>query len=112
MDGQAEKRQLPRYPVEFPVTCRIRGQQQQGRALNLSRGGVLVSTADLLPVGAFAEVSLVVPDGEVIQFKGIVRHTTQEMGMGIEFLEILPNHQARIAAYLDSLRLAPASDAN
>ena len=103
MDAEAHKHRPERYPVDFGVVCRFRGQEQQGRALNLSRGGVLVSTPDLLPVGIFAEVSFAVPGAESIQFKGIVRHASQERGTGVEFLEVLPRHRARLAAYLDAL---------
>ncbi|MBI4463216.1 MAG: PilZ domain-containing protein, partial [Acidobacteria bacterium] len=70
MDAKSEKRVLARYPVDFGVICRSKGQEQPGRALNLSRGGVLVSTPNLIPAGKLIEVTLTVLNGELIQFKG------------------------------------------
>ena len=109
MNGQSDKRVLERHPVDFMVVCLCRGQQQQGRALNLSSGGVLVTTPSLIPVGSLTEISLAVAGGELFQFKGIVRHNSQDLGMGIEFVEVLPQHQARLVAYLDVLGSAQGS---
>ena len=112
MDARADKRQAPRYPVNFQVVCRSKGQDLPGRALNLSRGGVLVTTPGLLTAGMLIEVSLAVPGTEAIQFKGIVRYASQDMGMGVEFLEVLPHHQDRFTAYLNQLAIVPGLVAN
>ena len=73
MDGHTEKRLLERYRVDLGVVCRSKGQEHPGRALNLSRGGVLVATGSLVPVGTLTEVILAMAGAEVLQFKGIVR---------------------------------------
>ena len=103
MNGPSDKRVLVRYPVDFLVVCRCRGEQQQGRALNLSSGGLLVTTPSLIPVGALTEISLALASGELFQFKGIVRHTSEDLGMGVEFVEVLPHHRERLVAYLSVL---------
>ena len=103
MSEPSDNRQARRFPVNFPLVCRSKGQEQRGRALNVSRGGVLVATADLLIVGMLMEVVLSVPGADTFQFKGIVRHASQDSGTGIEFLEVMPHYQARFAAYLATL---------
>lgn len=103
MDEQADKRRARRYPVDIAVICRFRGQELPGQALNLSRGGLLVSTAETLKVGMTVVVCFVIPGAETVQFKSIVRHASQDLSLGIEFLEVLPHHQAQFAAYLETL---------
>ncbi len=103
MDVGADKRQALRYPVDVSVVCRFKGQELQGQTLNVSRGGLLVSTAEMLRVGMTVEICFVIPGAEAVQFKSIVRHASQESGTGIEFLEVLPHHQAQFAAYLATL---------
>ena len=96
-----EKRRALRYPADFPVTCRVRGQQYEGRAVNLSRGGLLIATRDALATGAMLQISFTVPGGEPISLKALVRHASGEDGAGVEFIEVLPSQQASLASYLD-----------
>lgn len=102
----SENRRTARYPVNFEVVCRWKGGQQEGRALDLSRGGLLIASQELLRVGALVEVSFALPGAEPIIFKALVRHASVDHGTGIEFAEVLPHHQARLFAYLDRLDAA------
>lgn len=108
----AENRVVPRYPADFPVDCRGKDQRWEGRALNLSRGGLLIATPELLAIGKMLEVRFVLPPGsQLLELRAIVRHATGEQGCGVEFLELLPKHQAMLGSHLDQLDAAfrPAS---
>lgn len=101
-----EQRRAPRYPVDFTVTCRWKGGQQESLALNLSRGGLLIASPEDLTTGMLMEVSFALPPAETISLKAIVRHASEERNSGVEFVEILPSHQARLAQYLKRLDAA------
>lgn len=102
---EADKRRQLRYPADFRVMCRGKGQQCDGSAINVSRGGVLISTPEVLPVGMILEVSFDMPGAEPISFKALVRHVSADGGTGIEFLEALPRYQQALAAFLERLDL-------
>lgn len=102
---EADKRRALRYPADFRVMCRCKEQHCEGCAINVSRGGLLVSTPELLPVGAILEISFEMPGSEPMSFKALVRHASVEGGTGIEFLEALPRYQQALAAFLERLDL-------
>jgi Tfp pilus assembly protein PilZ len=58
---------------------------------DLSETGVFVHTADLLPIGSEIELRFIVFPEEPVLFEGkgkVVRHGTDPIGMGVEFVEL------------------------
>lgn len=61
---------------------------------NVSNGGVFISTPEPFTPGTDLELSLKLPNGEILTVKGIVRWTRDEgedgdlAGMGIEFTSL------------------------
>lgn len=102
----AEKRRALRYPADFGVVCRTRGQQYDARALNLSQGGLLISTQHPLTTGSVIEVSFALPGAQSISLKAMVRHASEDGGVGIEFVEVLPSYRANLVSYLEALDCA------
>lgn len=100
-----EIRHHPRFPTEFAVICEFRGVRTGLEAINISRGGLMVTSSDLLLVGSLVKLRFSLAGAEEIELKGLVRHTVREKGCGVEFLEVLPHQQAQLAAYLDKVAL-------
>ncbi len=77
----------PRYPVEVPVQCSVRGhagttQIVVGHTGNVSLGGLLLSLpAHLLP-GTVCRFQLGLPEGPLTAQGAVVWHTTQPMPEG------------------------------
>jgi hypothetical protein len=99
----AEKRRNLRYPSDFKVVCRLKAGEAEGRAVNVSRGGLLISTRELLEAGSLLDISFAVSGVEQITLRAIVRHASEANATGIEFVEVLPRDQARLNACLESL---------
>lgn len=95
-----DQRVHTRAPANFLVTCEIRGVQVQVKALNISRGGLLVTAADSLAMGSMVKMRFSIEGTEEIEVKGFVRHSVQEKGCGVEFIEVLPSLQVKLANYL------------
>src|SRR6266851_5707227 len=96
-------RRHPRAPATFSVTCNVRGVETQVQALNISRGGLLVTETQVLALGAMVKMRFSLNGGEPIEIKGFVRHSAKEEGCGVEFIEVMPSLQAKLAAYLEKL---------
>lgn len=80
------------------------GQLQRGIALNVSRGGMYVSDAGHLQVGALLHLFVRVPDAPttpVVCYAKVVRHDNQ--GYGVRFLRLRETDKRRLDRYLDGL---------
>jgi hypothetical protein len=74
---------------------------------DLSLDGVFVMDPDPLPVGS--EIAFTLRAGDVdIALQGIVRHSVDQQGMGIQFTELIPVSKRRLRIHIASLVPAPA----
>lgn len=74
---------------------------------DLSRGGVFVHSAELLPVGSLIELrfTVVIDDLAVIEAVAkVVRHSRRPQGMGVEFVSLSDETAANIEAVLSQRR--------
>ena len=75
--------------------------------MNMSSGGVFIKTNHLLPVDAEFTLKLQLPDDpEIMAIDGRVVWTksvsnASPAGMGIQFTNMLPNHEKKIAAFVE-----------
>jgi uncharacterized protein (TIGR02266 family) len=75
-------------------------------SLDLSAGGMFISTPDPVAPGSEIDLSIKLSDGEIISLKGIVRWTKDEdsdesrAGMGIEFTNLTPEAETKIRTHL------------
>ena len=58
-------------------------------------------------VGSLINLRFSLGEAEKIELRGLVRHRVH--GCGVEFVEVLPDQQMRLIAYLDSFNLRSAS---
>jgi hypothetical protein len=98
---------LARTAVRIPVDFQVRYTQSDStarvaRATNISIGGVLMNTADELPVGASIEMRI--PLGpDVVSANGrIVAHQQQSPNYNVAFYDITDDARDTIARYIES----------
>lgn len=104
-----DARRQHRFPARFPVAVESPHSQLQAQALNISRGGLLLTTRDPLPVGMLVALRFSLGEAEEILLKGLVRHASSDRGIGVEFVELLPPQQALLGAYLEKIPGAAAN---
>ncbi len=86
-------------------------------AINVSTGGVFIETATLLPVDTILEVEFILPqDVETIRCEARVAwlnrpeqmmNSNLPIGMGLQFLNLSPNHMKAIREYIKKEALMP-----
>lgn len=100
-------RKFERFPVDFDVIYSFDGQSCSGKVVDISEGGMFVKALESLPVGAFADFSLLTGcDSSNLQFVGkVVRLASSNEdfsfdnipGMGVEFEEKFCNIESIIS---------------
>ncbi len=90
------RRLTGRTVLEVDVGLVSESQFYAGLSMDLSTGGLFVATYQIKPVGTRVAVSLVLPGGQSVWAKGVVRWVRESAGdegvpgMGVEFTEIDP----------------------
>ena len=69
---------------------------------DLSYGGIFISTPEPVNIGSEIQLSILTPDEENIEIKGVVRWMSDgdgkdgRSGMGIEFVDVNINHESKL----------------
>jgi len=82
-------------------------QHTVSRAQEMGLGGIFLSTPDPAAVGSTIELLFDLASGEV-RARAVVRYTTPGVGMGLQFVQMRPEHRERLSRYLKSQPVAPA----
>jgi uncharacterized protein (TIGR02266 family) len=83
------------------------GHSMDACVVNMSIGGAFIKTNHLLPIDAEFSFSLQLPDDpEIMTIDGRVVWTksvcnSSPAGMGVQFINILPDHQKKISAFVE-----------
>ena len=80
--------------------------ETSGVIRDLSLEGVFVFDSDPLPVGSEITFTLRAGDQD-ISLQGVVRHSVDQQGMGIQFTEVSPVSKRRLRIHIASLVSAP-----
>lgn len=102
------RRQHSRYRVDLDVTVSSEHNFYAGFVENMSHGGLFIATHQLKPVGERLEFSVHLPDeggpirglGEVRWVRVYSESSNVPPGMGIRFLEVSDETNARIERFL------------
>ncbi len=112
-----EKRKDPRFPFMMPVTFRPAGDdgrfesleerrstEKKGKTLDVSLGGVFITTEQPLTVGNFLRVTLYLPDPSVAMtvFSDVVWEDGS--GAGLHFVMIKNEDRQILEEFLKNLR--------
>ena len=101
-----------RYSVRYPFAADAEilelksGSRVSGVTSDLSHGGCFVCARRTLEVGARVRGTLT-REGQKAKMLAVVRVVKPQVGMGIEFLEIDPDSNATLWAWIESLRKPP-----
>jgi uncharacterized protein (TIGR02266 family) len=98
-----ERRSSARLPIEMWVEELLEGSQVFRRAGNLSRGGMYLDQTIPIPLGTRVRLRFTLPGdsvpilvtGEIVSISA-----TDALGMGVKFVGVDTEAQARIDAYL------------
>ena len=99
MDDAQNRRRYPRYPLELPVVCDIRGECQTVHSVNISEGGLLVASPKSLGVGSRVTLKFHLGTAGEIRLQGTVKHAEEEHH-GTEFIELSVEDQKRLQDYV------------
>jgi PilZ domain len=102
--GGAEKRRFPRIKPSkgLWVAWDGSGQRFVTRVFDLSIGGVFIPLPEPPPVGTIVKMSFEVPGGDVHAL-AVVRHIVLGRGLGVEFMAMDDQVQARVRPLLKEL---------
>ncbi len=94
-----DTRQFPRAPLAVQVEHG--GVTQIGFSRNISVGGMFIETKEPVATGTHLKIRFNLDDGgPIIVVGGEVRYAAGKIGMGVQFLDLLPDDQNRIQVYL------------
>ena len=92
--------------VIIPKGLQVAWQAGGGRHVSgvgtVGLGGIYIRTPNPPPVGEMVRMVFNVPSGEV-RAKGVVRHSTEGRGMGVEFTSMQPEDRGRLSQLLSRL---------
>jgi len=100
----AKRRRYERVviPKGMNVAWQAGGGRTVSRVGRIGLGVMFIRTPDPPPVGEMVRIVFDVPGGEV-RAKGVVRHSTEGHGMGVEFTSMQPEDRARLSQLLGRL---------
>jgi c-di-GMP-binding flagellar brake protein YcgR len=100
---------LRRYSVRYPFAADAEmlelqsGSRMSGVTSDISLGGCFVCTRRTLEVGARVRGTLT-HEGQQVEMLAVVRVVKAQVGMGFEFLDIDPDSNATLLAWIENLR--------
>jgi uncharacterized protein (TIGR02266 family) len=89
-----EKRKNKRIDKKIKSEVHSEYSMTYSTSIDLSTGGIFISTPDPLANGTEVMISFKTPDNETIEISGVVKwasDTDEKTGMGIEFVNIPEN---------------------
>lgn len=86
------------------------GQESASRAESMGLGGLYLHAANPPSVGSTIELILELPTG-AFRARAIVRRSTPEKGMGVEFVQMSPEDRAKMNQYLSRQQVSQEASA-
>ena len=108
-------RKTERISINLKLLSYDTGKSMDAYVVNMSSCGMFIKTSHLLPIDAVFAFTLQLPgDPEIMTIDGRVVWTklvsnASPAGMGIQFINILPDHQKKIAGFVGQNRTPDSS---
>jgi uncharacterized protein (TIGR02266 family) len=105
-----ERREAPRIRVEMWVEESTERELYFQRSGNLSEGGIFLENTIPHPKGTVVNLQFTLPgDTAPIKVRGQIVNaaSSDELGMGIKFIDIDPADQSRIGTYINRAATRP-----
>ena len=101
----SSRRRFPRVQVSLNVDVRVESAGQKprtivGRLVVLGAGGAFLELDDVFPLGLFMHVRFELPGVGEISCRAMVRYGYEEIGVGVEFLDIGSADRNHIVAFV------------
>jgi len=96
-----ERRKHPRYPLQVEVELQWGSESLPALATDMSLGGMFVATSNPLWMGASFAARLLL--GEPLTLHCTVRRVLPGKGMGVLFVELSADQQARLAELIQKI---------
>jgi uncharacterized protein (TIGR02266 family) len=103
-----EKRKHSRIPKKIKSEVHAGDSMTFSTSGDLSYGGIFISTPEPVKIGSEIQLSILTPDEENIEIKGIVRWMSDgdskdtKCGMGVEFVDINVNQESKLKNIIES----------
>ncbi len=101
-----DKRKFERLPSDIKSEVHFDDGMTYSKSVDISKGGLFISTPEPLHVGSEVSLSLQIPGEESVDIKGVVkwvresvditRDESDKIGMGIEFVNLSQKEQERL----------------
>ncbi len=94
-----EKRKNERINKKIKSEVHSEYAMTYSTSIDLSSGGIFISTPEPLANGTELLISFKTPDGENVEIKGVVKWSAdndEKTGMGIEFINISENARKQV----------------
>ncbi len=108
MTGAQHDRVFARYPLSRPVKLRYGGRVFRAQSINFSRSGILLTTPQMIPMGAQVNLELtlatkqktIVVSGRIARVDLSPNENTGEYTAGVDFEHFPTDNEARLIAFL------------
>jgi len=97
----SERRKHARYPLQAEVVLQWGSESLSALATDIGMGGMFIATNNPLWVGASFTAQLVL--GEPISLHCTVRRVLPGKGMGVLFVDVTDDQQARLADLMQKI---------
>jgi uncharacterized protein (TIGR02266 family) len=105
----SERRESPRIPVEMWVEESTERELYFQRSANLSTGGIFLENTIPHPKGTVVNLQFTLPgDTQPVKVRGEIVNAaaSDELGMGIKFIDVDPDVQRRISEFVQRAEAA------
>ena len=113
-DFRFERRRYPRFSVDLPIQYKINvSTNRNGRAMNLSEGGMLIHSLDQVEIGQYlksrlvfildSEMNTIETDAEVIWRDIYFNKAWGDYRCGVRFLDLSTKDKNRLKDFLMDL---------
>lgn len=98
----AYRRASPRVPLSAAISFRHGHAIATAVTLNIGRGGLAIRSTNPLPRGTEVRIRLRLPGTGEVEANARVVWSDTNVGMGLQFSEVTPAHQATIDEFVDT----------
>ena len=74
--------------------------QLSARISDLSIGGIFIDTLTPFPIGGTVRLAFVLPGGHRVEAEGVVKHSKETVGMGIQFTRLAQKDSQKIDTFI------------
>jgi c-di-GMP-binding flagellar brake protein YcgR len=102
---KGDRRKFPRVRLATQVECEAAVMLTYSR--DVSQGGMFVESTTPLPTGSILTLRFNLDNQVSVAAKSVVTYQVRKFGMGVQFLELAPEHRKSIEDYVSQNTVIP-----